>query len=251
MAFNKLLLASVFIVTLSACSNSSPSKSEIKAAIKSQLPDCSYVSIENFEKVNGRKIDEQTYVVDVKYSVVITPSRDSKSIESEYENTMPKLRENLQIAKDAFIKAHDAQTDDFYNVPEAKLDSQFAALIAAISSGPNANTDEGRSAIDDLQNQHSNQKAMLHNKLAKMADAQLAPFQLAFANADNAVAVANNKRSQILTNFRNECKAPSYISDQIIFGGGGTAALFAKGFSRDMTQTFQMVKTDNGWLLAQ
>lgn len=70
-------LATLFIaIAVTACSGK-PSDSDVKRQyleFVTKAIDPKIMAVENFERVNGFQQDEKTYVVDVKYDIVMTKS---------------------------------------------------------------------------------------------------------------------------------------------------------------------------------
>lgn len=67
------LMAVGVAIAISACSKPSPSESEAKNAIQHLLGDCSYLTLERFERVNGIPQGENGYQVELKYAIKVTP----------------------------------------------------------------------------------------------------------------------------------------------------------------------------------
>ena len=108
-----IVTPALLILGLSACSSSSPSNGDIEDAIKNfmvaggtyESRACQRISVENIEKNNGVKIDDNTYRIFATYDIRITPidgfeevenlTAERKTIEEEKLALFTKIREEL------------------------------------------------------------------------------------------------------------------------------------------------------------
>jgi hypothetical protein len=69
----RIAAATLLLIALAACGNSTPSQSDAKAAIQARLGDCDDIKITDITKLNGIPVDENDYNVEVKYTIEFTP----------------------------------------------------------------------------------------------------------------------------------------------------------------------------------
>jgi len=79
MKLARLVLCACTTAVLAACGNSTPSTSDAKAALKSRIADCSYLTLKDVSKTNGIPGDgPSTYRLEVSYSMKLEPTDEQK-----------------------------------------------------------------------------------------------------------------------------------------------------------------------------
>ena len=93
-------VASVALLALAACGESSPSEATAKKYIKEDLKDCDPIVLADFQKTNGFLQRDGSYLVDVKYTLKFKPTSDLKKHISEYVNKSPGLEKEILSAEE-------------------------------------------------------------------------------------------------------------------------------------------------------
>jgi hypothetical protein len=88
----KIALCLSMAAALAACGHSAPSESDAKAAIKDRLGDCEYFKVTDFEKVNGRQLDDTDCRVDVKYTAAVDPAKYSDKLR-DFQNAFYQIKD--------------------------------------------------------------------------------------------------------------------------------------------------------------
>jgi hypothetical protein len=147
----RLTLCSSIVVALAACGHSTPSESDARQAVKAGLGDCKYVSMSDFDKVNGQQGDDENhYEVQIKYKLTLEADGDQRDkLESHLDNL--KERNDL-IKQEEQIRVsfmNQGRGSDAYNDPTWKdLDQKQKTLYQQLTTtyGPGTFVQEFRQA---------------------------------------------------------------------------------------------------------
>lgn len=85
---------------LMGCGESGPSTSTIKSQIASKFSSCKELSITNFKKVNGFHQDDGSYIEQVQYTLVFTPSNTLTEYMREFNNADKPSQTQLTAANE-------------------------------------------------------------------------------------------------------------------------------------------------------
>jgi hypothetical protein len=210
----KLTLATLLAASLAAC-HSAPSESDAKAAVQEQIGDCAYFKVTDFERVNGRQLDDDEYLVQVKYTVELEPGQYAA-----------KLR--------AFQKAFD-QVKGLRIQYGQRMDELNAAHIQQVNA--TQQTAEQEDAFRNI----GNTDPVLVKLTQESRDiaAQL--------KSDD-----NNGTTSLVQAVRQECPTAARNSGLMstFFNSAANLNQLADGAKAEFTQSIWMVKTDNGWQAA-
>lgn len=77
-------LAMAFLV---GCGDNEPSNSDIENQLSSRIADCPELSIADFQKLNGYPQSDGSYIDQIQYNILYTPSKRVLSYVKNYENT--------------------------------------------------------------------------------------------------------------------------------------------------------------------
>ncbi|WP_144160657.1 hypothetical protein [Paraburkholderia sp. BCC1885] len=139
-------LASVLAILLSACGNSTPSESNAKAVIQSQLDGCPYLSLEDFKRTNGIPGDDpNSYRVDVAYTLRFKPSDDERDSMKQWGTLMKQ---------------------------QAALNQQEEQDLNAASAKYTSGTDESAAAIKEVEDKYKDRQDDLKQQLSQTLDAR-------------------------------------------------------------------------------
>ena len=133
----RLTLCSSIIIALIACGHSTPNDSDAKQAVKVGLGNCKYVSMSDFEKVNGQQGDDENhYEVQIKYKLTLEADSDQRDkLESHLDNLKER---NKLIKQEEQIRAsfmNQGRGSDAYNNPTwADLDQKQRALYQQLTT---------------------------------------------------------------------------------------------------------------------
>lgn len=205
-----IALLLVVTMAIAACSKG-PSEAEAKAVIKASLAGCENFSISHFEKVNGTAQGDNRYLVDVKYSIAMSPTSDIKAYARE------KYAQEVRNLKSQLAHAHEVEN-------AWKTDEQ--AWIKA-----NPGTD---SAAYEVQHQDG------WAKYQQVMPLLLGGDQL----VNNAPRTA---KAAMERNMRTACPNVSAPLLDNFFNGNEPVEQYADSIEESFTGKIAMVKTDNGW----
>ncbi len=223
----KLIVAMLATIIITGCSNK-PSESDAKKAIASTLPDCSYVALEDFKKINGTQISETAYDVDVSYSISIKP-----------------LPENIQLGNQNDVKR--VETEATLKSTQAKWVEFNTRMDAAV---PSTAPDGRKLYAEDRANTDEYKKFVAENGDGSdlLKAAQIATGE--YNNAHGNRSYNDPLIGTMMDNFGKVCKM-QYLAYSKIIGNTSTADVMTKGITVGFTQSLRMVKTDNGWMAAR
>lgn len=214
----KFIVAASLAASLAACGSSKPSESEAKAVVKNAIDGCSYLSLENFDKTNGEPIDENHYRVDVKYTLKLKPDSDSKDMLEKWADVAKEYRETLakeeKLANDEAgerIAKEEAERDS----PTPMTNEQIADESAQKPVDPEIMELDGK--MDDLRGQM--------NRLG-------GPM----GYAQTVLSACPRLSRQLVGQF---------------FGKGVTADDLEDGVSMEFSESYQMQRSDDGWIAAE
>ena len=209
-------------VTLAACSGG-PSTSDAKDAVIQQLGGgCDRIKIKDFDKVNGVAVGDSAYQLSVTYSLEIEPPSGDDLTQEQYETKMKDLTQKTQQAQQAtadaqkargeFLTAHNTTESTLtYEEPNTPVAQQYAVLAKA----------EG-----DAETQAS--------------DAQQQSLQLQLEPAKTFWAECHGIRSDVGNLIVHD--ADPYYNKE-----APDTSAYLTGFTVDVKETLNMIKTDNGW----
>ncbi|WP_143331016.1 hypothetical protein [Burkholderia aenigmatica] len=215
---SRLVVTSVMASALAACSGSDkPSESEAKQAIRTALGDCQRIEIHDFKKVNGIRQQDDSYVVQAKYTLDITPSEDIKSyITGDYKQALDDANQQVSSAKQF-------------------LDDYAQAKAAWVAENPgHMDFEYYRTLSPDDQSKYNQAGGTL--------------------NINNPVtSVTRAGREKIYELLHNECpNTPNSFFSSIVADNSYKVEDFAADIKREASNIeIHMVKSDNGWQLSQ
>jgi len=206
------VLASLLLLT--ACSgSSSPSASDAQQVAEGIFASCDNMKVKDFERVNGIPQNDGSYLVQVKYTVRLTPP---DSISSYMRDTYPKTLAELQ-AKD---KRHD------------ELRAQYTDRLHALEAvEPMATTQELEAKYPDL--------------------AQLSAQSGELTNGPQLNSFVNNTMSMIERNMVDACPKVNPSTTIRMVNVPKPLEKFAGDVDIPFNDTYAMIKTDNGWMARQ
>ena len=221
------VISVLFLSALTGCVGSSPSEAEAKKAIESKYPSCDYVSIESFKKVNGIKLSENEYSVDVAYDLKVLPVKDGEKVLKERADKIAKAEANQQVVKEL----------------SEKINSEMAAVPRTSPNGTPYSSDEYAATPE-----------------YKQIDAKynFAAFrkQVEDAHTKMIEAYGGSDQGSLISIFATSCKADVNAYNNAlnsIYSNAGPSLqdILLKGARRSFTETFHMVKSDNGWIMSR
>jgi hypothetical protein len=207
-----LLLAGAM---LTGCNSEAPSASEAQKAIESRFP-CEHISIHDFERVNGIPQNDGSYLVQVKYTVRVSPTDEIKAYAKDgYAKELAEAQEKVAQAQ-TFKKEYDSKKNSWSAANPGKTDYDFWHEFPA-----------SYKAYDDYE--HSPES---------LGDAYLAKLP------SRAKAVMEQKMLQSCPSV------PQRIMDQL-YQRQDPVEQYAEDVDAPFHDTLSMIKTDNGWMAQQ
>jgi hypothetical protein len=216
----RLAIASISLALLAACGHSTPSESDAKAAIQDRLGDCEYFKVSDFEKTNGRQLDDTDYMVSVKYTVELKPGKYSQKLRDFQEafDQVKALRVKYGTRMEELSSAH---------VQKINADAQSGIRESAEEEDAYRNIGETDPVLSSITAQSKEIAAKL--------------------KADN-----NEGLPGFVRTIRQECPnlrvSSSFMTT--FFNPGSDLNQLADGPKAEFNESFWMVKTDNGWQAA-
>ena len=205
-----LLLAAAM---LTGCNSDAPSASEAQQVAEGIFASCDNMKVKDFERVNGIPQNDGSYLVQVKYTVRITPP---ESITSYMRDTYPKMLTELQAKE----KRHD------------ELRAQYINRLHALEAvEPMATTPDLEAKYPDL--------AQLNAQSGELiAGPQLNSFM-------------NDTLSMIERTMVNTCPKVNPNTTVRMVDAPKPLEKFAGDVDIPFNDTYAMIKTDNGWMARQ
>jgi hypothetical protein len=131
----RLVLCASIISTFGACGHSTPGESDAKQAIRTELGDCKYVEMSDFDKVNGQEGDDANhYEVQVKYRLTLNADSDQKDkLETHLDhlkqrNDLIKQEEKIRVGFMNQGRGGDAYNDPTWQDIDQKQKTLFQQL---------------------------------------------------------------------------------------------------------------------------
>ena len=209
MKFFNLTVAVIAIVTLSACSKT-PSDSDVKKVIQNSLGNCSYFSIDSFEKTNGIAEGDSAYRVEVKYSIKMKPLDENKKDVEEAMAVLSKLETDTAAAK---TRAEKYQNEEIN--------------YALAHQGDHA----------QYQQDHADEFLQYQKDAFLLSNANATTYQF------------HTYKEKFGTRLYNACPPWNRIQMDFFDPNDPKVhmAEYATDIVKSYTATIQMIKTDNGW----
>ncbi|BAK77600.1 putative lipoprotein [Pseudogulbenkiania sp. NH8B] len=202
-------------IMLTGCNSDAPSAREAQKAIESRFP-CEHISIRDFERVNGIPQNDGSYLVQVKYTVRVSPTDEIKAYAKDgYAKELAEAQEKVAQAQ-AFKKEYDSKKDSWSAANPGKSDYDFWREFP-----------DSYKAYDDYV--HSPQS---------QGDEYLARLP------SGAKAVMEQKMMQTCPSM------PQRIMDQL-YQRQDPVEQYAGDVDAPFQDTLSMIKTDNGWMAGQ
>jgi hypothetical protein len=198
---------------LTGCNSDAPSASDAQQVAESIFASCSNMKVKDFERVNGIPQNDGSYLVQVKYTVRLTPP---DNIASYMRDTYPKTLAELQT-KDTLFKELRSQYEDRLHALEA--------------TEPMATERDLRSKYPDLD-----------QLFAKVNEANSGPDLNSYIN---------NTLSMIERNLVDACPKVNPRITISIADSPKPIEKFAGDVDIPFNDTYSMIKTDNGWMARQ
>ncbi|WP_447774061.1 hypothetical protein [Variovorax boronicumulans] len=204
------------IAALAACSNS-PSNGDLKEGIvKNILHDCSLLSIDEFEKINGmpEAQSDRVYQVQVAYTIELEPAKENKIL-------VEKMPDRLLEISD-MIDRYRAYQDKYHALNEkleAESNGDHMGVLKKLNQDPE---------LSVMKKEHDAFEKIYH--------------QYYLYKGDEAQMLLGRMRG----NLRRACPETSFsgLMPEKIEDFGATV-------SKSFEATFTMRKTDNGWQMAR
>lgn len=215
----QLSACSILIASLAACGNSTPSESDAKQALETNLGSCPYITVTDSKKTNGLAGDDaNAYRIEASYTLKLDTNHD------DLPDTLKQFAENRD-------KLKSLQND--VGERSRKIDSDAHAYVDAHEHDPSFDP-----------NTYSN---MLNQ--GEQNDPQYQDDERQINQLYQALAV--NPADAFLNKVRNACPdVPGGIVNGFFRRNWLTENL-TDGITQAYTVTIPMIKTDNGWQLAR
>lgn len=242
----RLALCASVVATLAACSQS-PSESDVRKGVEQNLhiADCDLFKITKFDKVNGVKVDDRHYEMQMAAEVVMKPARANVRYLTDLDEYLKSHKEARDEA-DASLQKYAKDVSDGVDALRASLseDQQAAYNTQIRESQPG--DDRLAAAVSYPLNVYSDMYLKQHPDVEAAA---LKAWDTTTAYHDKVVE-AQNIRSVFSRNIVAECPnvSPNLVSTML------ATDLKPSQYSDDVrysyTATYYMLLTDNGWQLA-
>ncbi len=212
----KLTISTALIAMLAACSNS-PSNGEIKEGItKNLLHDCSLLSIDKFEKINGipDARSDKFYQVQVAYTIDLEPASENKKLAQKMPDRLLEISDMIDRYREYRTK-YDALDQKL----EAESKGDHMGVLKKLNEDPELSAmKKEHEAFETIYPQYY---------LYKGDEAQMLLGRMR----------GNLRRACPETNFSG--LMPEKIED------------FGENVSKSFEATFTLRRTDNGWQMAR
>ncbi|WP_175907995.1 hypothetical protein [Burkholderia seminalis] len=229
----RIALFTCITTSLAACGNSSPSESDAKTAVQARIGACDYLRVSDFTKINGTQVGDNLYQVEVKYSLILTPTSDMK----QRAETLNADRVKLAEAKQAYAAASassKADEDAWVQAHQHDPDTSIATHDPADPTKVTYTVELGESgARNQYLREHSGQ---LNGGATAEAYATQQERVRQDANVPN---FAND--------LRKECPNIQLKALEQAFHRVNASTDLTQEVQNKWSETISIVKTDNGW----
>lgn len=251
MKSNYIFSAFSITLALSGCSGGSPSSSEIENALISEAEICSPVSIEDIEKINGTKINDSTYSIDVKYTVSVEPLsgyedfiENYKAMDIKHKQKKEELEPKIEELEEQDRTLNSELIDE-----ERKRNTypDFGELTPEEKAQKKSILDEeNEKAINDIKIKYETFKEEMKNNPYRKEYYQNSKDWK--ENESNYI----KTREELINKWGKDCSISGNISKYIGFSSPGKLLeTVTKGRNSEFERTIIMKKTDNGWMLSK
>lgn len=222
---------------LTACGHSAPSESDAQTAVQARIGDCDYLHVSDFTKVNGIRTDENTYQVEVKYTLTLTPTSDMKQRATALNADRAKLAD-LKQAYEAAKSSYKADEDVWVQAHEHDPDTSIATHDPTDPTKVTYNVELGESGAR-MKYMHDHGDGINGGATAE-------------AYADQQERIRQDANVQIFANdLHKECQNVQLKPLGQAFHGVSASTDLTEAVPNQWDETIVMVKTDNGWQEAQ
>lgn len=218
---------------LTACGHSAPSESDAKTAVQARIGDCDYLHVSDFTKVNGIRIDENTYQVEVKYTLSLTPTSEMKQRATALNADRAKLADLKQVYEAAKV-GYKTDEDTWVQAHQHDPDTSIATHDPTDPTKVTYTMELGESG--------ARMKYLHDHGDGINGGATAEPY------ADQQERVRQDANLQIFANdVRKECQNVQLKTLGQAFHGVSASTDLTEAVQNQWDETIVMVKTDNGW----
>lgn len=217
MKFVNYLIVMATVIAISACSNT-PSELDAKKSVESMLGGCRFLSIENFEQLNGVSNSDGSHVLEVKYTIKATAFPEIAKMAIDYSTKWSGISERLEKAIEADAAAKKESTDRNHKLQSEIKDMNDWNYFKA-------ETDKFDKEV-----------ALPANQLVSAI----------YKERDN----LESEKLAISQKFMKECPSMNERLQYLLYDNNLGLDNYTKDFTRGYQVQLQMVKTDNGWMSA-
>jgi hypothetical protein len=213
----KTTLSALALFALAACSNS-PTESDAKKIVENELGGCRFLSLENFQKINGIVNNNGSHSMEIKYSIKVKAFPEVAKMATDYSSKFDAIRVRSEKAKEANA-----------NVRKEMLERSQKLQNGIKDRGEwNAFKAETDKFENEVAIPASQQVSLIHKELNQ-----------AIAESE---AIAK-RFAQECPNMDNRLRLSIYENNQGI-------DTYTKDYTRAAHENLMMVKSDNGWVRA-
>ncbi len=132
-SYKAVSISFLVLALLVGCDGSAPSNSDIKKQLLSQVSPCPELSISDFQKLNGYPQNDGSYIDQIQYNLVFTPSDDMLNYVSDYDNKLKSI-ESEGASDYAKATAINVQTKSMSASCSAAYTSNLPAINAELAN---------------------------------------------------------------------------------------------------------------------
>ena len=202
---------------LTGCNSDAPSSSDAQRVTESIFSGCDQLKVVDYERVNGIPQNDGSYVVQVKYNVRISPTPENKQYIAEtYPKLYADLKEKVEHGKAARQK-YETSLDQFMAANPGKSVTDFEKAYPDVADAYYANATWESDSAEQLLTEGM-------PKSGKVALAQ---------------------------NLWKTCPKLSSPLLSKLFQSPGPVEQYASDVDVPFSDSYIMIKTDNGWMAQQ
>lgn len=245
MSVNRMRKISLFFpvfVAISACSNS-PSDSDVERALKNEVSNCSGLSVGDFSKINGIKINDVTHSVDVKYSISVLPLSGYADMQKNHQDKINKIQEEMSSFEP---RLEEMRARNLYFINEKnRLNQQPMPPFMGGDRGQQTRDyyNEIGMQIQALDQEHEEYRRSIQNDPAQIKYDELN------SAANKEISEYDDLSEKLIKQWRGSCKIGSKFISYVPTGDRNYVLnSITKGEKNMFNRKIVMIKTDNGWV---
>ena len=218
------IIGGILTLILTGCFDSSPSQSDLKRLVSATYERCPLLSVAEFTKINGFPQKDGSYLADVEYTLLLTPSKKNRDYVAQFIKEKSDIESDgaADMSKDTEvanqIKAIDKQCKETYrenvdNISIKLLGGDGEHIPNGLSSSPDVNDQyENSEKIDRIIGHAQYQLNSARENIASVQNDKFWPPEGLKETKEQTIAKLNASVSQQSDILRSATEAKEQLS---------------------------------------